>query len=454
MRVLRLALYDVKALLRRRDVLFWVIAWPIIWMLMTAFIFVPPRPGPTTLSVTLIDMDRGFSVEELMKILARYGVSLTNVSRGSATFATPINFTEELVESLKSYAKEKGIELRLNVVKALSNNVTRYVEEGREIIRREGVDIVIIVPPNASECYAVWTPVRLVVLVKASSVAEEGMNVGTIIQPLVNLSVATSLHRINETLSYVGRYFARAPYSKFVKLGLYGIAFPVVPEIESVKPRALIDRAGVLGWYTVGALGYVAMLESMTSAAGLFVYRKEGGVLRRLLASPLRFRTLVAVDLLSTVMFEAIAMAILVLIGISLGARIVLNVANPLHLLAIALIVVAMLFAYGMGLLIAPFARSARGASGLAVVLSLILVFTTGIWWPPKEMLSGPLRTFANVFPPSIAFDIVKDLIVWQRPFEYVLPKLITMGYGCIALLTAIVVLYHRRLEKIVSKMI
>ncbi len=107
-----------------------------------------------------------------------------------------------------------------------------------------------------------------------------------------------------------------------------------------------------------------------------------------------------------------------------------------------------------MGLLIAPFARSARGASGLAVVISLILVFTTGIWWPPKQMLVGPLRAFAEVFPPSIAFDIVRDLVVWRRSLEYILPKLATMGYGCIILLVIIIALYYRRLEKIASKII
>ncbi|HIC98905.1 MAG TPA: hypothetical protein EYP08_04510, partial [Pyrodictiaceae archaeon] len=68
MGILRLALYDVKMLLRSKDMLFWSIAWPIIWMLMTAFIFVPPTSGPAALSITIIDMDNGFSYKELAKL--------------------------------------------------------------------------------------------------------------------------------------------------------------------------------------------------------------------------------------------------------------------------------------------------------------------------------------------------------------------------------------------------
>jgi len=105
------------------------------------------------------------------------------------------------------------------------------------------------------------------------------------------------------------------------------------------------------------------------------------------MASPLRLRTLIAIDITSTLVFEAISMAILVLVGLALGARIILDITNPLHILAIVVIAIAALFAYGMGLLIAPFARSARDASGLAVMVSLILVFTTGIWWPQKNGL-------------------------------------------------------------------
>ena len=451
MRILRLALYDVKALLRSKDILFWSIAWPVVWMLMYAFIFVPPTSEPVALSITIIDMDNGFSYEELAKLEIPINVS----GIGESKEVISLNFTEKLVKALEDYAKEKGIELKLNTIRAADNDVVEYIDEGRSIIEKRDVDLVIIIPPNASECYAIWAPVRLGIVVKAGSPIEEHMNIGTVLQSIMNMSKTLSLYRINKTLEYVEKRSGLSDVRvDFVMYGLYGIAFPLAPQIENVKPKAVEDRAGKLGLTTIGALGYIAMLSSMTTATGFFVYKKENGVLRRLMASPLRLRTLIAVDLTSALIFEALSMVVLVLVGLALGARIILDITNPLHIVAMIVIAIAALFAYGMGLLIAPFARSARGASSLAVIISLILVFTTGIWWPPKQMLIGPLRVFAEVFPPSIAFDIVKDLVVWQRSLEYVLPKLVVMSYGCIALLVVIVALYYRRLEKIASRII
>lgn len=453
MGILRLALYDVKMLLRSKDMLFWSIAWPIIWMLMTAFIFVPPTSGPAALSITIIDMDNGFSYKELAKLGIPF--NSTGIGEGVSREAVSLNFTKKLVETLEDYAKEKSIKLKLNIIKAVDDNVTEYIIKGRSIIREKDVDLVIIIPPNASECYTIWAPVRLGILVKASSPTEEYMNIGTILQSIMNMSKNTSLHRINKTLEYMGkRLGSNGVRVELVMYGLYGIAFPLVPQIEVVKPKAVEDRPGVLGWITIGALGYIAMLSSMNAATGFFVYKKESGILRRLMASPLRLRTLIAIDLTSTLIFEALSMIVLVLVGLALGARIILDIMNPLHILAIIVIAIAALFAYGMGLLIAPFTRSARGASGLATAVSLILVFTTGIWWPPKQMLVGPLRVFAEVFPPSIAFDVVRDLVIWQRSLEYILPKLVVMSYGCIILLITVIALYYRRLEKIASKII
>ena len=420
---------------------------------MFAFIFVPPTPGPVTLSITIMDMDNGFSYEELAKL--GVPVNTTGIGEDVGKEVVSLNFTEKLVETLEDYAREKGIELKLNIIRTVGNNVAEYIGKGRSIIEKRDVDLVIIIPPNASECYAIWAPVRLSILVKASSPTEEYMNIGTVLQSIMNMSKTTSLYRINKTLEYRGRRFGLSDARvNFMIYKLYGIAFPLAPQIEVVKPRAVKDRPGILGWATIGALGYITMLSSMTAAAGFFVYRKESGTLRRLMASPLRLRTLIAIDLTSTLIFEALSMVVLVLVGLALGARIILDIMNPLHIVAITVIVIAALFAYGMGLLIAPFARSARGASGLAVAISLILVFTTSIWWPPKQMLVGPLRVFAEVFPPSIAFDIVRDLVIWQRPLEYILPKLVVMSYGCIALLAVVIALYYKRLEKMASRII
>jgi len=277
MGILRLALYDVKMLLRSKDVLFWTIAWPIIWMLMVAYVFVPPTPGPATLSITIIDLDNGFSIEELAKL----GVPVNNTSTSkeiSSLNFTGLNFTKELIKVLEDYAEKNNIKLKLNVIKSINEDMIKCISKGREIIKEKNVDLVIIIPSNASECYTIWAPVRVGILVKASNPTEEYMNIGTILQPIVNMSVRTSLYRINKTLEYIEKYFefmGNKTQVKFVRYGLYGIAFPIVSQIESVKPKAVEDRPGILGWTTIGALGYIAMLSSMTATPGFSYTRRR-----------------------------------------------------------------------------------------------------------------------------------------------------------------------------------
>ncbi len=446
MGAIKRALYEFKATLRSKDVLFWVIGWPIIWMLMTAYIFIPSGTKPLSLSITIIDMDKGINIEEFNKI-ANY----VNTSYANYTFK-PINFTKELIKVIEDYCKSKDINLKLEVIRDVCNNSSTCINYGKKIIGERDIDVVIVVPRNASLCYTIWAPVRLIILLKAGQPTEEYIFMGSVIQPLVNMSIATSLKRIDLVVNFIPEEVQEHVNISVIKYSLYGLVFPLTLELESVKPKTIADRPGMLGWMTIGALGYVAVLASMTSAIGIFVYRRESGILRRLIASPIKLRDFILGDIVSTLMFEGLSMIILIVVGLALGARIILNPLNPLHLLAIIVIAIAALFAYGIGLLLAPIVRSPRGATGIGVVISMILIFTTGIWYPPKELLIEPLRTFSNIFPPSIAFDIVRDIIVWQRSLEYIAPKLMTMSLGCMVLLLAVMMMYYKRLERIVSK--
>ncbi len=438
-----MALREVRMSFRSKEVVFWTIVWPIIWILMVAFIFVAPAK-PTILSVAIVDLDRGANIENLSALPPGFTVK---------------EFDRALVNALTEYARREGIELKLRILKNLS---CTYPCTGiaRELIENRSSDVVIVVPPNASECFSFWAPVRLTVFVKAERSAEQYIYLGPLYSVIVNMSVNASLSRINTTVEMVKRFFGSMsevmPNAslEYVRLGLYGIAFPLIPEIEPVKPRAVIERGGALGYTVLGGIGYVVMLSSMTQAVGILVYRKETGLLKRLLASPLRFRELVATDLVSALLFQLIASLMVALVGIGIGARIPFTPLNAEHWVAVAAIVLASLFAYLLGLALAPIARTARGASGLAVALSLMFVFTTGIWWPPKEMLPTPLRMFANVFPPALAFDAARSILVWERPLASVASELGVAVLGTALLAFLVTLIYFRRFERIVLRVL
>ncbi len=428
---------------RSKEVVFWTIAWPIIWILMVAFVFMAPAK-PVVLSVAIVDLDQGVSIENASALPPGFPVR---------------EFVETLINSLAEYTRREGIELKLRL---LRNPDCAYpcADIAHELIENKTSDVVIVVPPNASECFSFWAPVRLAIFVKAERSAEQYLYLGPLYGVIANISVNTSLSRIDTTVKMVEQFYKNtsgftlnASFS-YIKLGLYGIAFPLVPEIEPVKPRAVIERGGALGYTVLGGIGYVVVLSSMTQAIGILVYRKETGLLKRLLASPLRFRELVAMDLISVLIFQLIASIVVVLVGIGIGARIPFNPLIPDHWGAIAAIILASLFAYLLGLALAPMARTARGASGLAVALSLLFIFTTGIWWPPKEMLPLPLRAFANIFPPALAFDAVRSILIWGRPLTSVARELGVAMIGTALLAFLVVLAYFRRFERIVLRVL
>jgi len=195
------------------------------------------------------------------------------------------------------------------------------------------------------------------------------------------------------------------------------------------------------------------MTGLLTAGAGFFIYRKSSGVLKRVLSSPATLFELLGEDLLSAIAISALSAAIILGTGVAIGGRITFDALNPSHYLAIALIFVAGIFAYGLGLLIAPTVRSTH-ATGATTAIGLMLVFLTGIWWPPKEMLPAPLQAFANVFPPACAFEAIRDILVWGKDVMQTYWNIIIAITGTLLLYAVIALIYHGRAEKFAEKLL
>ena len=64
---------DFKEIFRDKVAVFWMIAWPLIWLVLTAYIFIPPRADrPMTMRVGLVNYDAssGFPVNGSILIRA------------------------------------------------------------------------------------------------------------------------------------------------------------------------------------------------------------------------------------------------------------------------------------------------------------------------------------------------------------------------------------------------
>ena len=130
-----------------------------------------------------------------------------------------------------------------------------------------------------------------------------------------------------------------------------------------------------------------------------------------LLSSPIPSWSILAGYTLTTMIYIAIAGAASIAAGLLIGAE--YRGFTPETLAASTILVIlAGLFTMGLGLLLAPIAKTSRGANGLATAIAFPLMFLGGVWIP-AWMLPEPFKTFAYYFPLSKLSDATKLMIVY-----------------------------------------
>ncbi len=461
--IFRMALYEFKSFVKDKSAVFWTIAWPILWVFIVAYIFMPVGGVHMTLRVAVIDNDKGLPSSN-----ASWAIPYLNMT-------VKKNFTSLLLDTFAQLNGNNGTIYKVKVIKnACNGNLSECLSIAKELLVNKRFDVAVIVPENASKSLMMWAPVRIALLIKGAMPTETYMRYGSIMSVLGSLMTNLSMRRADAAAHMVTSFYSKFPgttnssgawwnytnanvspkvMEKYVKYFFYSIAFPLYPKLGTVKPPTTADRAGQIGWISVGAVGMSLMTGLLTAGAGFFLYRKNSGVLKRVLSSPATFFELLVGDLLSAIAISALSAAVILGTGIAFGGRIAFNALNPDHYLAIALIFVAGIFAYGLGLLIAPTVRSTH-ATGATTAIGLMLVFLTGIWWPPKEMLPAPLQAFANIFPPACAFEAVRDILVWGKNVTQTYWNIIVAIAGTFLLYAVIAIVYHGRAEKFAEKLL
>lgn len=445
-------LYGLKIYFRTKDAVFWSIAWPLIWLILSTYIFMPPSETMFSLRIAVIDNDQG--LKNLTATLPPFSENITS------------RFTDIFLNHLKLLNKTSKITYYVKVFRNICSNLKNCLTFINNTLIKEEFHVAILIPRNATLNYVTWVPVKLLIYVKASSPSEEFLRFGSIMIAISNFNVNKTLHRINQSVIFVGKYvrsytkeflgnvtFNVKNFTNYIKYHYYGIAFPLYPNITSVKPKVMADRAGLIGWASFGAIGLSVMTGLLVSSAGFFAFNKENGRLRIRLSSPLKISDFIINDVIESIIITGITSLIILLTGILIGGRIIFDLLNLSHYIAFSMIFITALFAYGLGLLIAPTIKSPKAASGIAA-LGLMFIFLTGIWWPPKELLPEPLKVFATLFPPSCAFDVVRDILVWGKGIYETLRNIAVSACGTALIYVLIFILYRGRFEKFAERIL
>ncbi|MBO3800399.1 MAG: ABC transporter permease [Candidatus Brockarchaeota archaeon] len=407
---------DLKLIVRDKSLVFWLIAWPLIWIFMTAYVFVPPAAGEGTVAIKL-------------------GVVNLDDSQ--------VPFNGSLIVTIMERVKYNGSNL-FNIKPYYSE------EEALQALRKGELDAVIVVPDgfgyNVSN---IMRETRLKAYI-GSRTPQSAQTTSSIITNFFNsFSKELSLKRMESILTIMEQLPIPEEGKQWFNISIRGIMQPLNVTFEKVYPEAFQNRARILGWYTIGAIGMMFLYSGFSSGATLIVSEKERGTLKKLFSTPLTEGEFLIGGFLSQLMMLLISALILMLVGASpvVGACIAFNPFNLTHILALIFIICGALMSMSIGSLISLISKTWSSASNLATVLGILLSFTTGVWFP-IEWMPQPVRFLAIIFPPAWSIEASRRILVFETIAETLVLDTTKIFFSTALLLALALLSYRTRIRK------
>ena len=409
---------DVKSTFKDRAALFWIIAWPIIWILLAAYVFIPPGTGSViTLNVGVVNNDHSvapFNGTYLVKIMNE------TIVNGKHLF------------NVKMYSSTNKL---------------------REDLLKGRLDAGLIIPDGFGRNVTYGTG-RLDILIRADNPSTKQINSGILSGFLQEVSRRLSMVKINISLRYIEKYMPSTQQGfspEKIKEYLVGIAIPINTTIKEVVPVSVSSRPAMLGWYTLGAIGMMFLYTGLMIGAAMIVREKELGTLRRLLASPSSGSELLIGKTLGGIVILVVSAIIALIVGLMVGARIYWSPTEPVDWLVPVFMLTAAIMAIGMGLMLSLVSRTSRGASSLSTALGLLFTLTAGIWLP-KEWLPSWMRVFAENFPFTWTINGIRDIIVYQYGWSDIAVLLLKSIIATVVIFAIGILIYKAQIRRYAEK--
>ncbi len=449
-RFVSLAVKGLKQALRDRRSLFFLLLFPVVFMIIFAFAFGSPSSlgtGTTTHEIAVINQDTG----------------ATRALNGTAQhFNAGENFTQALANVTYPQTNTRLFHL---------NNVSQDTAES--MLKTRSLDAAVIIPANFSQAVVSLTNAT----VRAETTSDIGLSVingsvaqtpGTGVTPTagaVSARVPT-----NTTLPQVSNITAQVVVEGDTGTAAFGatqaLLFNVVNQYASQLQEGTIQQIdAALGQnQTATRLNYLsATVQPLTGtrsftlfdyqAPGLIVFalliqtstiaqdlarEAERGTLARLKLSNMRSFDLLFGTLLTWIVIAVVQILLLFAVAIALG----FNWAGGTNSLALAVGVgvIGGIASISLGLLIAAFATNERQAAQLGVLIAVPVSFLTGAFFPlPTETLGTAFGTTFQIYdilPWTQVADAIRQILVFGSGFSAV-----AVYIGFAALLTAILFL-------------
>ncbi|GAB6135913.1 ABC transporter permease [Thermococcus prieurii] len=386
---------DLREIGREKMTVFWIIVFPMMWLLVMGGIWGHTSP-PVTVKVGVVGGDAG-SVIVYMSNITIDGRHLFKVEEfGSAG-------------------------------KALS-----ALKSGK-------LDAVIVFPKGFGENLSSGLPANVIVYYDESDPQEYQIAKGAIEGFFSGFSRELAVRRAGNLTAVVERLLPGKASKRLTPL-IWGTANPLTVEEKAVSG----EKSKPVLFFLAGVMGIQFLFATMSLIGNGTLREIEKGTLRRIAASPATAWDFLLGKLLSTtvVIFGSIV-ALIIFSRVAFGATIV---PSPLGW---ALLLTAGAFSMGLGLAIAMLTRSIRATSAAINLVSWPIMFLAGIVVPPSTLPSWAMP-FVNYFPIGRALKDFRLLEIYHVSPGSVVGDLLPLAAVSLGTLAVAVAVYGwavKRLE-------
>ena len=418
---LSLAIKALKQTIRDRRSLFFLLLFPVVFMIIFAFAFGSPSSlgtGTAPHEIAVINLDAGATV------------SINNTTQHVNDGAS---FTQ-LLENI-TYAQTDTHMFTLNNVSA---------DQAQTMLKSRGLDAVITIPENFSQA--------VVALANASARAETTSDIG-----LRVINGSTAQLPVNLTLPKQSNVTAQVIVEGDTGSAAFGAAQGLISNLleqyqsqiqatairqvdatlaqNQSQSNASIDyisaavqpltgtRSLTLFDYQAPGLIVFALLMQVSSVAQDLTRESDRGTLGRLKLSNMRSFDLLFGTLLTWILIAIAQILLLLGVAVALGFSWA-DGANSIGL-AVLVGIIGGIASISLGLLLAAFTTNERQAAQLGVLIAVPVSFLTGAFFPlPNEILGTAFGTTFQVY----------DLLPWTQVADALRQVLIYgSGFGAVA---------------------
>jgi ABC-2 type transport system permease protein len=202
------------------------------------------------------------------------------------------------------------------------------------------------------------------------------------------------------------KIFLREPLGAFGTIGVPVLVFLVLGRVAGRRLSA--PALATSGFIRVGLPVLASLLIALSSVLSLVtiisIYR-EGGILKRLRATPLRPQTILTAHVIVKLMLTAATLALMVLAG---KRYYPVGVQVPFFSFTIALLVSTWSI-LSIGFLIASIVPTARFAQPIGAIILYPMIALSGLF-APVESLPPALHAMARVLPLTYAVSLLQGI--------------------------------------------